>query len=227
MVILSVASYVLIYIFSYILSSPRPQRAFLSLIRRYFRSTHFLASEIQNNEKTGHWRKFKIAFYRYELRTLPLKIKAWSKAINPKGYPENSADEIEELLMNIYSLSSSLEEWLISNRLPQTELILTETREELAKWDRGIERIFKAYYNDLDSTLSKRIEDALMHHINTLESIINKHDTYIKQLDISPQEKENFYHLLGSYLGLSRSLISYAAAAEQINWKHWEEEVFA
>jgi len=227
MLILSLGAYISVYMFSYILGSPRPQRALLSLIRRYFKSATFLISEIQNNENKGHWTKFKTAFYRYELRTLPLKIKAWSKAINHKHYLHNSIDEVDDLLVNIYSLTSSLEEWLIASHLSQTNLILTETREEFAKWHTGIEGVFNDYNNNLDCALSTRMEDALKHHINTLESIINKHDTYIKQLDISAQEKENLYRLVGSYLGLSNSLISYAAATEQINWKHWEEEFFA
>ena len=184
-------------------------------------------SAIQSNENKGHWAEFKTAFYRYELRTLPLKIKAWSKAINHKHYPNNSVDEIDDLLVNIYSLTSSLEEWLIASHLKQTKHVLTETREELAKWHTGIERVFKDYNNNLDSSLSTQMENALIQHTTTLESIVNKHETKIKQLDISEQEKEDFYRLIGSYLGLNRSLISYAKAAEQINWKHWEEEVFA
>ena len=227
MLIVSLGSYILVYMFSYILSSPRPQRALLSLTRRYFRSAEFLISEIQSNEKRSHWAEFKTAFYRYELRTLPLKIKAWSRAINHKHYPNNSVDEIGELLVNIYSLTSSLEEWFVASHLKQPKHILTETREELVKWHAGIERVFKDYNQNLGSSLSTQMENALIEHTTNLESIINKHEAKIKQLDISEQEKEDFYRLIGSYLGLNRSLISYAKAAEQINWKHWEEEVFA
>ena len=62
---------------------------------------------------------------------------------------------------------------------------------------------------------------------DTLETIVNKNTKRIKLLEITADEKENFYRLVGSYQGLSLSLISYATAAEQINWNHWEEEVFA
>ncbi len=227
MVLVSIGSYVLVYIFSYILSTPRPQRALLSLTHRYFRGAEFLISEIQSNENKGHWAELKTAFYRYELRTLPLKIKAWSKAINHKHYPNNSVDEIDDLLVNIYSLTSSLEEWFIASRQQLPKHVLTETREELTMWHTGIKHAFKDYNNDLDSSLSTQMESVLIHYTKTLESIINKHEAQIKQLDISVQEKEDFYRLVGSYLGLNRSLISYATAAEQINWKHWEEEFFA
>ena len=227
MIIWSVSSYAFIYAFSYILSSPRPQRAVLNLIRRYFKSADFLVSEMQNNAKRGIFRNFKIAFHRYELRTLPLKIKSWSKAIKHKDYPENSPDKIDDLLLNIATLSYSIEEWFLSSRLHQSKLILPETIEELAKWSRGIGSVFKGYYSDLDSSISRQMEEDLKIHMTTLEAIVNQNLEYIKQLRVTSQEKENFYRLMGSYYGLTNSLISYAGVAEQINWKHWEEEVFA
>jgi len=226
MIILGVTSYAVLYAFSNILSSPQPQRAVLGLIRRYFRSAEFLVSEIQSNQKKGMLRKFKIAFYSYELRTLPPKIKAWSKAINHKNYPENSANKIEDLLVGIYTLSNSIQEWLISSRLHQTELILQETIEALAQWKKGIEGVFKSYSKDLNSLFSTQTEDALKKHTTIMETIINKHSDQIKLLDIPTQEKENLYRLVGSYQGLSYSLISYSKVAEQINWQHWEEARF-
>ncbi len=227
MIILSVSSYALLYAFSNILGSPQPQRAVLGLIRRYFRSAEFLVSEIQNNRKKGVLRKFKIAFYRHELRTLPLKIKAWSKAINYKDYPESSVDMVEDLLVHIYSISNSTQELLTSSRLQQTELMSQETIEELAQWKKGIEGGFKSYSQDPGSLSSWQIEDALKKYTTAMETLINEHWDHIKLLDITTQEKENLFRLLGSYQGLSYSLISYATAAEQINWQRWEEARFA
>ncbi|MBW1750270.1 MAG: FUSC family protein [Deltaproteobacteria bacterium] len=229
----SLFTYISVFIYSYIVYSPRPQRAFLKQIRRYFKSARFLtsvmASDTENYEKRSMVMQFKIAFHRYELKTLPDKIKAWSAAINHKDFPENSPDVIDDLLINIHALSHSFEEWFASNNLHQITVILNETKIELTKWNRGIESVFQDYYNNLDSSLSKQLEDALTSHIKVLETIVNEKAERIKQLRLSAttQEKENLYRLIGSYQGLSLSIISYASAAEQINWKHWEEEVFA
>ena len=62
--------------------------------------------------------------------------------------------------------------------------------------------------------------------INTLEKIINFHLSRQAKVTVSEQEK-NMFRLMGIYQGQSHALISYASIAEQINWKHWEEEVFA
>ena len=108
-------------------------------------------------------------------------------------------------------------------------LMFNETIEELDKWRRGIESVFRRYKHNYDSSLSNNIQDGLNQHIMELEDIINRHSKEIKEVkaSLSEQEKENLFRLVGSYQGLSLALISYASKAEQINWKHWEEEVFA
>jgi len=180
-------SILFICIFSYMLNSPRPQRAVLKQIRRYHKSAQFLtstiasdiASEKQINQQ-GIWIKFKTAFYHYELKTLPFKMKSWTAAIDHKHFPKNTPDVIEDMLLSL-------------------------------------------------NALSNEIQASLNQHIKNLEVIINRRAKQIEELieRVSEQEKENLSRLMGSYQGLSYTLISYASIAEQINWKHWEEEVFA
>ena len=230
--LLNVGAYTIIYIFSYMLDSPRPEKAVLKRIHRYYKSAQFLTSMSiagKQNKPQNIWTKFKIAFYRYELNTLPPKIHSWSNAINHKHFPNNKPETITDLLLSMHTLSNSLDEWLKSNILPQTPLMLNETKEELEKWRAGIEDVFRHYKHNFDSSLSSNMQAALNQHIKNLEAIINKHVTEITQVkeNVSEQEKENLFRLVGSYQGLSLALISYASIAEQIDWKHWEEEVFA
>jgi len=71
------------------------------------------------------------------------------------------------------------------------------------------------------------INGALIFTAFGLEDIINRHEKQIKEANLSEQESQNLSRLMGSYQGLSHALISYASTAEQIDWKHWEEEVFS
>jgi len=218
--------------YSYLLDSPRPQRAVLKIIRRYYESAQFLTSimalEKQKNQN-GILLKLKIAFYRYEIKTLPLKIRSWTAAINHKHFPENTPDTIDDLLISIHALSNSFDEWFQSNSLPQTSLLLDETKKELDNWRVGIESVFQSYKNNFNSVLSNNMQDVLNQHIRNLEDIVNRHAKQIQEakVTVSEEDKKNLYRLVGSYQGLSHALISYASIAEQINWKHWEEEVFA
>ena len=230
MLLCSMGAYTFVYIFSYTLNSPRPQRAALNIIRRYYKSARFLTSVMASKkqmDQTGIRMKFKLAFHRYELKTLPFKMRSWLAVVNHKLFPRNTPDEIGDMLINLNALSNSLDEWFKSSNLPQTPLILDETKEELRKWKSGIESVFQSYIHNLNSVLSDSMQEGLNRHIRTLEEIFNSHSRLIKKANFTAEEKENMFRLIGSYQGLSHALISYAQVAENIDWKHWEEEVFA
>jgi len=230
--LLNLGAYIFIYIFSYIMDSPRPQRAVLKKIRRYYKAAQFLSSVTASDkqmEQKSIWMKFKIAFYRHELKTLPRKIHAWTVAINYKHFPKNTPDMIDNMLLSLHTLSNSFDEWLKSNDLTQTPLMFEETRKELEQWRRGIESVFQNYMHNLDSSFSHHMQEGLTLHIRNLEEIVNRHTEEIEQgkTSASEEEKENLFRLVGSYQGLSHALLSYASIAEKLDWAHWEEEVFA
>ncbi len=221
-----VMAFMVLYASSYLLNSARPQRALLRNFHRFFKSAEFLADNVNTDKKSTPAKKFQLAFYTYELHTLPLKITGWSKTINHKHFPKNSPESITRLVSSLYTLTNSLKEWIESNHLRQTTLISQETLEDLDKWRQSIEHALNNYSYKLDSTFSTRMKSALNEHIDVLERSINKNISHLKLEDLSTQEKENFFQLLGSYQGLSLALISYAKEAENINWEHWKEEVF-
>jgi len=47
-----------------------------------------------------------------------------------------------------------------------------------------------------------------------------------EQRQLRPEDYENFYQLLGSYRGLSESVVEYADLASESDWRHWEENRF-
>ena len=171
--------------------------------------------------------KFKIAFHRYEIKTIPMKIHSWSNAINHKLFPKNTSDAIDDLFISLHALSNNLDEWFQSDKLPQKTLFLNETKEELEQWKLWIENIFQSYQSNFGYPLSNHIEDELKQHINNLEDIINKHEDYSKQKNLSIEDRIKLYRIVGSYQGLSYTMIAYASATEKIDWSHWQEEVFA
>ena len=232
MTILHLSSYALVFSFAYMMGTPRPQRAVLWRIRRYYKSALFLTSVTaskQQMDQASMWMKYKIAFHRYELQKLPLKIKPWAGVINQKYFFKNTPNEIDDMIIGLIGLSESLDEWFTSNTLPQTPLMFDETKKELEAWRSGIEKIFQRYTENLDSVLPDGMEEGLNRHIRNLEEIVNRHIDEIEQLkeSVSKEEKENMFRLMASYQGLSHALIAYVSVAEKIDWKHWEEEVFA
>ncbi len=44
--------------------------------------------------------------------------------------------------------------------------------------------------------------------------------------ELSDQDKEHLYRLLGAYRSLSEAGLEYAKTAEGIDWRHWRESRF-
>ncbi len=55
-----------------------------------------------------------------------------------------------------------------------------------------------------------------------IEETLNKSE----ESEISVEEGENFYRLLGAYRGLSDVVIEYAGTAEKVDWEPWRESRF-
>jgi len=47
-----------------------------------------------------------------------------------------------------------------------------------------------------------------------------------EQGELGPQDYENFYRLMGSYRGLSESVVAHAQLAKRFDWTQWKEERF-
>jgi hypothetical protein len=46
------------------------------------------------------------------------------------------------------------------------------------------------------------------------------------QRELSEADYQNFYRLVGSYRGLSESIVEHAKIAGGLNWQEWKEERF-
>jgi hypothetical protein len=63
--------------------------------------------------------------------------------------------------------------------------------------------------------------------VQSLEGRIEDTMTAAADDQISGQEGENFYRLLGAYRGLSEALVNYSGSTVTIDWTRWREERFA
>ena len=74
---------------SYLNRSPRPEKHFVSLVGRFFRSCEFLLSRFsaERLEARSWVERTKRAFHLQELKTLPAKLRVWSGKIDPEKFP--------------------------------------------------------------------------------------------------------------------------------------------
>ena len=114
--IFTLGSFVLVYAMSYMIQSPRPEKAVLSLVRRFFRNAGFLIASTsgERSGRRGWFSRWRVAWHRRELSSLPNKIQAWSKAIDYGAFPSNAPDRIDALVGRMQAIAYRIDELLES-----------------------------------------------------------------------------------------------------------------
>jgi hypothetical protein len=222
-----VMCFTFLYVMSYLLGSPRPEKAMLRLLDRFFRSAEFLMSRKESGlGRVSRLERWRIAFHQRQLRSLPARLAAWGKAIDPKLFPANSPDQIHALVNSVQTLVYRLEQLLETGTIYRAESIAPELREHLKAWEAGLENLFGAWARKPEAepmaALERRLETGLVQLEEQIEAVVNRAD-----LSVSQEEGENFFRAIGGYRGVSEAALAYAGAAQGINWSHWREERFS
>ena len=220
--------FLFLFVLSYIMGSPRPEKKVLTLLRRFFRSTEFLMSSVirDPDSKASALTQWKIAFYLHEMKSLPGTIGVWSKAIDQNKFSSNKPDQVQRLVTTLQALMYRIEYLLEARDARQAESLAREMTQSVHAWRESIESIFVKWSDNPGSESAVDLEQRLAAGLNVLEQRI---DATIEQADrqsLSEEEGENFYRLLGAYRGVSEAAVAYAGIAGTIDWVDWHEEKF-
>jgi uncharacterized membrane protein YccC len=220
--------FLFIHVLSYMMSSPRPEKKLLALVRRFFRSTEFLMSAVARGpgSKASIVEQWKTAYYRHEMNSLPGKIGVWSKAIDQTRFSGNTPEQVRRLVTGLHGLKYRIEYLLETRDTRQPGSLAREMKPNAHAWLESIESIFVSWSDNPGSEPAVDLEQRLAAELGVLEQRI---DTTIAQLDreaLSKADGENFYRLLGAYRGVSEAAIAYAGNAASIDWAEWGEEKF-
>jgi len=217
----------MLYLFgmSYLTNSPRPEKALLLLVSRFFKSAKYMISEqTGDTESRSFLDQYKIAFYQYELHTLPVKINAWGKAIDKELFPNTDYKKIEALVNALEVLVLRMETLMEAKRGSQKNTLI-ELIETGSNWNQRLVRTFeswdkipqeevKGYSSDLVLKRMEELEEKLKDFVTDNEDKMNE------------EEGIQFYYLLGGYRGVTEATLSYVSVADQLDWKQWKEERF-
>ncbi len=219
----------LLIVCSYIPVSQCPEKTFLRLVRRFFKHSKFLlANTTAGSRKEPCFRnRMKTEFYINDLLALPVLIAAWGARIDHKRFPDNSPEQVQNLVTTIQELALRIKAVQEAADYVQTDHLLMELQNNLHTWAQpesafehrttnpgihtlpGIalpEQLQKKF-----TLLEKRSKDTF-----DLKDTGNRHAT----------DYENVYRLFGSYCGLLHAERKYMLLASKINWKHWQEGRF-
>jgi len=215
---------------AYFPTSPRPEKVFLRLLRRFFRHAEFLISGLAPDRQrlkgiTGRWRS---VLYQNDLLELPGKLAAYGKQIDYRAFPDNTPEQVQTLVASLYALANQIKDLVEAGDYPQAELVQKRLLDDLRAWHQVIDARLQrraddpTQYIEPSADVRKRLTDRLAGLEASIEEIFTRSDNG----ELSTADYDSLYRLLGSYRGLSEAAIDYAQLADGINWAPWREARF-
>ena len=220
-----VMGFTFLFVMSYLLGSPRPEKTTLRMLDRFFRSAEILMSrtgaEASHVSLLDRWR---IAFHLRQLQSMPAKVAAWGTAIDRTHCRDTTPEQIQALVGSLQALVRRIEQLMDAGESGGEAVPVL--RDDLAAWHAGLGGIFGRWARhpeaDPVATLEQRLERQLAQLETRLGEVVNHGGR-----DLSADAGERFFRLLGGYRGVSEAALSYAGVAQSINWSQWREERFS
>jgi hypothetical protein len=204
----------LLTVVSYLPYSPRPERALLRLLTRYFRSAEFLLSQPASGGKTAlACRREK--FHRQELANLPGKLNTWAAHADPGVLGSASVQQLPGLVNRLQALSYRLQELQEVRGLPQSAHLTAALKSDMLAWRERVLDIMQQLSKD--PAYRKRLDR------NRIQQCLDSKT----ENELSSADEQNFYRLLGAYRGTSEALLDFAQQAAKVDWTPWYQERFA
>jgi len=213
---------------AYIPTSPRPEKTFLRLLRRFFRHAEFLTSRLTLDwkQRRGIAERWKTMLYSNDILELPGKLAIWGKMIDHRAFSGTSPEQVQALVSNLQAFAFRMKELVDTSGQPQAEPLVRELLEDVRGWRQAIEVLFRGWAEELAAEPADKLEKRLDAKLNTMETRINETFNRIEPDKLNDEDYVNFYRLLGSYRGLSEALVGYAQLTQGINWTQWREAKF-
>lgn len=216
--------FLLLAIISHIPHSPRPERAILRLMGRYFRSAEYLLSQPATGDRSALGLR-RDAFHRQELASLPGKMQSWLTTVNPAVLGTATPEQLSTMLNRLQALSYRVEELLEVRPLPQSSHLKAALQDDMRTWhQKVIETMHNTGSNPGEEIphAQARLDERLAKVERGIRQIVNSDSG----ISLQPAEEQNFYRLLAAYRGTSEALLDFTRQAAKVDWVPFYEERF-
>lgn len=209
--------------------SLRPEKAFLHLINRFFASFEFFVMSRpawETRPSNGIVERWKQAYHRRELRTLPQKLGTWGHFIDHKLFPDNTPEQVQALVTSLQALAYRLQELTEARRTSQPDLLGEGVLDDLRAWQIALKEGFQRLTESPDKASASKFQERLATQFADFEKRVSETLDQTGAGALPEENYENFYRLLGGYRGVSEAAVAYAGVAEKVNWAEWRESRF-
>ena len=213
---------------SYIPFRPQPEKAFLRLLRRFFRHAEFLMSRMALDRESHKSlsERWKMMPYQNDLMELPQKLAAWGGRIDHRLFPGNTPEQVQALVNSLQALALRIKDLLNARENPQSTLLVRGLIDDVRAWRVAIEALFQRWSDNPATEPDVDLQERLALEMKAMETRIDQTFTLAEQGELGPQDYVNFYRLVGSYRGLSEAVVAHTKLAQGFDWKQWREERF-
>jgi uncharacterized membrane protein YccC len=213
---------------AYIPTSPHPEKAFLRLLRRFFRQAEFMISQLalDRDQKKGWTVRWKMLFYHNDLLELPIKLATLAQQIDNRLLHDTTPGKIQVLVTNLQALAYQVQELTEARTIQQSKLLVRELITDVRAWRVAVQKIFGRLSEEPESIDSVSLRSKLDATLDRLEKRIEAALDKADETRVSDEEGKNIYRMLGAYRGVSEALVDFAKQTVEIDWARWREERF-
>jgi uncharacterized membrane protein YccC len=215
---------------SYIPTSPRPEKVFLRLFRRFFQQAEFMLSRLalDRDQRRGWTDRWKKALYTSDLLALPQKLAVLGRGIDYAMLPDDTPEKVQDLVTNLQALAYRIKELTDAREIPQAALLIEQCQDELRAWRMIAQEQCRLWVEDPAKGIARgaEIEERLAARMARLETRIDETYRDVAEGELSERDFENFFRYLGGLRGLSEAGIGLIRVAETIDWPRWQEARF-
>jgi hypothetical protein len=211
----------------YLPVSHQPDRVFLRLLIRFFRSCAFLL-RLGRTPKHEHslMQRLKARFYTYEAVTLPAKLAQWGRSLPPAALGTSSPGQVQTFVNRLWGLSYRMQALLEARAAHQSTALVRELRPDIRAWRTGVEAILRSLEVEPKSADYKDLHSRLNATLTRLETRIEEALNRTDEKSLSAEESENMYRLLSAHRGVSESLVQTTQQAAAVDWDRLREARF-
>ncbi len=212
----------------YIPGSPRPEKAFLRLLARFFRHSEFLMSRLaldwgHKGRLVGLW---KTAYYHNDLLELPPKLAKWGQRIDYRTFPNNSPKQVQALVTSLQALAYRIKALVDARQYPEAEQLVRQLHDDLRSWRIRIENLFHRWSENPTAMPVGDLQERLEAKLARIEVRVEETRSLAQEGELTDADYVNFYRYLGGLRSLSEAVVEHAQLARRFSFAHWREARF-
>jgi hypothetical protein len=135
-------------------------------------------------------------------------------------------EQIQVLTTSLQGLAYRFQELIEARDNPQAEVLVRDLLEDLRAWRLKMQALFQVLSRDPAAKTADELSQGLAETFRHLEGRIGETMNKLAEGEISAQDGEHFYRLLGAYRGVSEALIDIVGSTDAIDWGRWREARF-